>query len=210
MAKQLPKIDEPVQRGFSMPDMRTVPDSGNIEGHAAVFDQKTTIGNWFYEIIERGAFEGCSFDDVLMCVNHDLRKVPLARSRRNNGNSTMQISVDDKGLFVKATLDTENNPEAKAVYSSISRRDLDGMSFMFWVQEEKWTELDTDMPTRHILKIKEVRELGPVNFPAYSGTDISARDQQALENARKALENARSQELENSKGVWNPNIRVRK
>lgn len=211
MPKELPKKDVMVQRGFSVPDIRATADNGNIDGHPAVFEQKTAIGDWFYEIIERGAFDGCNFDDVLFCVNHDTRKVPLARSRRNNSNSTMQISVDDKGLYMKASLDVENNPEAKAVHSAVSRGDLNGMSFMFWVAEERWTDLDKDMPTRHILKISEVRELGPVNFPAYAGTDINARDsdQQALENARRTLENARSKELENSTPMCS-DIRIRR
>lgn len=198
--KTLPLKAEPIVRSFGIEDLRAVSDdiSNSIEGHPAVYDQKTDIGGWFYEIIERGAFDSTNFDDVLFCVNHDLRKLPLARSRRNNGNSTMQLKVDDKGLSIKATLDTENNAEAKSLYSAVSRGDIDGMSFMFYVEEERWTNLDTDMPTRYISKIKTVREVSAVNFPAYTGTDINARDQAALDNAIKALDNARS-ELDNSK-----------
>lgn len=198
--KLLPLKAEPVIRAFGIQDLRAIGDetTNSIEGHPAVYDQKTDIGGWFYEIIERGAFDSTNFDDVLFCVNHDLRKLPLARSRRNNGNSTMQLSVDDKGLSIKATLDTDNNAEAKSLYSAVSRGDIDGMSFMFYVEEERWTNLDTDMPTRYISKIKTVREVSAVNFPAYTGTDINARDQAVLDNAAMALENARS-ELDNSK-----------
>ena len=208
MDKTKINLSEPIRRSFLVPDIRAEEGTGIVEGHAAVFDQKVDIGGWFFEVIERGAFDGCDFDDVLMCVNHDIRKVPLARSRRNNGNSTMQISVDDKGLLTKATLDLEKNYDAKAVHSSIARGDMTGMSFMFIVSAQSWTELDTDMPTRHITKIKRVLELGPVNFPAYPGTDISARDQQTLDNARRELDNARSQQLDSRKGSWNPYIRV--
>ncbi|SMQ75953.1 hypothetical protein SAMN05444673_2583 [Bacillus sp. OV166] len=197
--KLIPLKSEPVIRSFGIQDLRAIGDENvnSIEGHPAVYDQKTDIGGWFYEIIERGAFDSTNFDDVLFCVNHDLRKLPLARSRRNNGNSTMQLKVDDKGLSIKATLDTENNAEAKSLYSAVSRGDIDGMSFMFYVEEERWTNLDTDMPTRYISKIKTVREVSAVNFPAYAGTDINARDQAVLDNAAMALENARS-ELDNS------------
>ena len=59
------------------------------------------------------------------------------------------------------------------------------------------SDLDSDMPTRRIQKIKKVIEVSAVNFPAYTGTDINARDQSVLDNAEKALENARSQ-LDNS------------
>jgi HK97 family phage prohead protease len=197
--KLLPLKAEPVIRSFGIDDLRVVgvDDVNSIEGHPAVYDQKTDIGGWFYEIIERGAFDSTNFDDVLFCVNHDLGKLPLARSRRNNGNSTMQLGIDDKGILIKATLDTENNSEAKSLYSAVSRGDIDGMSFMFYVEEERWIEMDTDMPTRYISKIKTVREVSAVNFPAYAGTDINARDQAVLDNAAKALENARS-ELDNS------------
>ena len=54
------------------------------------------------------------------------------------------------------------------------------------------------MPTRHILKVKKVREVSAVNYPAYGGTDINARDQVVLDNAAKTLDNVRS-ELDNSK-----------
>ena len=197
--KTLPSKDEIVIRSFNMSDLQAVDDGNYIEGHAAVYDEKTNIGGYFYEIIERGAFDGCDFDDVLFSVNHDLRKIPLARSRRNNGNSTMQLNLDTKGLYVKADLDTENNTEAKSLYSAVKRGDIDGMSFIFYVKEDRWEDLDKDMPTRHILKVKKVREVSAVNYPAYGGTDINARDQAVLDNAVQALENARSKELDNSK-----------
>jgi HK97 family phage prohead protease len=199
--KNLPGKDELVIRGFAMPDIRAAEgDEAIIEGHAAVYDQKTAIGKWFYEVIERGAFDGCDFDDVLFTANHELWDIPLARSRRNNANSTLQLSLDDKGLFVKATLDAENNAEARSLYSAVKRGDITGMSFMFWVSEERWTDLDTDMPTRYIAKVKKVREVSAVNYPAYEGTDINARAKEALENARQALENARAAAaLENEK-----------
>lgn len=194
---KLPNKDEQVVRSFLTADLRALEEENVIEGHPAIYDQKTIIGGYFYEVIERGAFDGCNFDDVLFCVNHDLRKIPLARSRRNNGNSTMQLSVDDKGLHMKATLDVDGNSEAKQLYSAVKRGDIDGMSFIFYIQEERWTDLDKEIPTRHILKLKSVREVSAVTFPAYSGTDINARDQSVLDNAAKALENARSQ-LDNS------------
>ena len=209
MPKQNKKeIDENrfVKRAFAVPDFRAAEQEEGksvrkIEGHAAVFESKTAIGDWYFEIIERGAFDECNLDDVLMCINHDIRKIPLARSRRNNANSTMRISIDEIGLMVSADVDVENNFEAKQVVSSIVRGDMSGMSFYFYVKEDKWENLDTDMPTRHILKVAQIYELGPVNFPAYEQTDISARDKSALDNAKRALDNARSLELENSKVV---------
>lgn len=197
--KKLPTLEEKNVRSFSMPDMKIIGGNNSIEGHPAVYDQRANIGGWFYEVIEQGAFDDTNFDDVLFCVNHGTNKIPLARSRRNNGNSTMQINVDNQGLFVRADLDVENNVEAKALHGSVDRGDIDGMSFIFYVEEERWVDLDTEMPTRFISKIKRVREVSAVNLPAYEGTDINARD--TLDNVITPLENARAKEkpeLDNS------------
>jgi hypothetical protein len=75
---------------------------------------------------------------------------------------------------------------------------MNGMSFIFWVSDDSWEGLDTDMPTRHIRAISKVREVSAVSFPAYTGTDINARDQFALDSAKKVLDNARSKELDSS------------
>jgi len=191
---------EQVKRSYSIENFRATDEGSIIEGHAAVYNQRTTIGNWFYEVIERGAFDSCNFDDVLLSANHEWEKIPLARSRRNNGNSTMQLTVDDKGLYVKAELDIEGNTEAKSLYSAVKRGDIDGMSLIFYVEEERWTDLDKDMPTRYISKIKRVREVSAVNYPAYEGTDINARA--TLDNEKIVLDNARANiELDNSKEI---------
>lgn len=204
MKTKLPSNNEIVRRAYLVPDMRSEEQGNTIEGHAAVFDQTVSIGDWFNEVIERGAFDECDFDDVLFFVNHDISKIALARSRRNNGNSTMMLGIDDKGLFTKASLDPEHNQTAAELLSALRRGDIDAMSFMFAISEAKWTDLDTDMPTRHITKIKKVYEVSAVNWPAYDGTDISARgsldsDRRALDNARAALDNAKRNELELAK-----------
>ena len=166
-------------------------ENSYIEGRPIVYDSRTDIGGFFDEIIERGALNETDLHDVRFLVNHDFSKIPLARSRRNNGHSTMQLFVDEEGLRIKALLDTENNAEAKALYSAVERGDISGMSFCFSVDGEAWDDLDTDHPTRRITKIGSVVEVSAVTFPAYEATSIQARGQKALENARAALENAR-------------------
>lgn len=177
-------------------------DSDNekiIEGHAAIFGQRTNIGGIFYEQIERGAFDETSLRDVALFVNHDATQIPLARSRRNNGNSSMTLSVDEKGLAIRARLDTENNPAACSLYSAVSRGDIDGMSFAFTVDADEWEDLNSDMPTRRIKKISRVFEVSACNYPAYDETDIHARAVNTLESAKRSLDNARVQSLDNDK-----------
>ncbi|GIM32960.1 HK97 family phage prohead protease [Paraclostridium bifermentans] len=190
-----------VRRSFNALDFKTSDDEYNVEGHAAVFNQTTNIGGWFNEVIERGAFDDCDFSDVSFFVNHNIESIPLARSRKFNGNSTMELEVDEIGLYIRANLDIENNTEAKTVHSSISRGDIDGMSFAFRIKEQTWENLDSDMPTRRIQKIAKVFEVSAVNNPAYVDTDISARDKKDLEKAKLEVDTARSNVNDTSKEI---------
>nr|DAJ58107.1 MAG TPA: prohead serine protease [Caudoviricetes sp.] len=170
--------------------------SGIIEGRAIVYGEWTDLG-WFDEIIEPGALNKTDLRDVRFLVNHNIDMVPLARSRRNNQNSTMQLIPDQKGMKIRVTLDIENNNEAKALYSAIKRGDITGMSFMFNIDSEEWEDLETEHPKRHITGIGQVLEVSAVTFPAYEGTEIGVRSEGAyskrtLEDARSALESARS------------------
>lgn len=175
-----------------MPDL-TADNSGNtVEGHAAVFGQAYDMCGWWSETIARGAFDKTDFTDVLFSINHDLKKLPLARSRNNNANSTLQLQVDDQGLATRADLDIENNMEAKALYGSIMRGDMNGMSYIFSVRQDEWTGLDTEYPTRTITDIAKVYEVSAVSMPANPGTDINARSQDELESLKNVLESARA------------------
>lgn len=189
---------ELIQRNYNF-EIRAEQDEERgsvIVGRPIVYDSRTDIDGYFAEIIERGALKNTDLTDVRFLVNHDLSKIPLARSRRNTKNSTMQLSVDDEGLGIRVVLDTENNTEARNLYSAIERGDISGMSFMFGVDAEEWEDLDSDYPTRHIKSISTVVEVSAVTFPAYESTSISARDKSALDNARLALENARSKPVD--------------
>lgn len=177
---------------------------GNIlTGRPIVYDSKTDLG-WYDEIIEKGALMDTDLRDVRFLVNHNTDMIPLARSRNNNANSTMQMSVDDEGMVIRVDLDVENNSEAKNLYSAVERGDIDGMSFMFTVDGDKWDDIDSDHPVRTVTNIGRVLEVSAVTFPAYEATSISARGlDSALDNAKSSLENvkaeARSRELKKQK-----------
>ena len=176
-------------------EVRAMPDDERgsvITGRPIVYDSRTDIG-WFDEIIERGALDRTDLTDVRFLVNHDVSRIPLARSRRNNGNSTMKLDVDEFGMTINAVLDTENNADARALYSAVERGDISGMSFMFGVRGEEWEDLDSEHPTRRITDISTVVEVSAVTWPAYDATEINARSKEALENARRAVETARAE-----------------
>lgn len=166
-----------------------------ITGRPIVYNSKTDLG-WFSEIIEAGALDKANLKDVRFLVNHDIGMIPLARSRNNNENSTMQMAVDKDGMTIRVNLDTENNSDARNLYSAIKRGDITGMSFMFTIDREEWEDLEGDHPTRRIKSIGQVYEVSAVTFPAYESTEISARDKEALESAKATLESARRQSLE--------------
>ena len=182
-------------------EIRAVQDDdehGNfITGVPIVYDHETDLG-WYNEIIDRDALAETDLRDVRFLVNHNTDMIPLARSRNNNANSTMQMSVDPEvGMTIRVDLDTENNTDSRSLYSAVERGDLDGMSFMFSVDEDAWEELDSDHPTRHIRKIGKVFEVSAVTFPAYSQTSISARGlSEALDSAKESLESAKTEKRE--------------
>ena len=162
-----------------------------IVGRPIVYGQRTDIDGMFEEVIEPGALDHADLRDVRFLVNHDINAIPLARSRNNNENSTMRLIPNSAGLDIRVDMDTENNSQARALYSAVGRGDISGMSFMFSVADEEWDNLNSDYPTRHIKAISKVVEVSAVTFPAYEATEIQARNKEALENARVALDSAR-------------------
>ncbi len=183
---------------------------GNIiVGRPIVYDSKTDIGGYFEEVIERGALKNANLEDVRFLVNHDQSKIPLARSRKNTKNSTMQLTVDNDGLEIQVELDTENNTEARNLYSAIERGDITGMSFFFGIEDEEWENLDSDYPTRHIKAISTVVEVSAVTFPAYQDTSIAARDKSAVDTARLAVDTARSEAVDTTSELEREKLKIK-
>lgn len=158
-----------------------------IVGTPIVFDTPTTINDLcgsYTEVIKRGALDGCDLTDSRLLVNHDMTRIPLARTPK-----TMQLSITEKGLEMRAELpDTE---EARSVYTAVKREDLTGMSFAFSVPDDG-SSFDAKTNTRTITKISKVYEVSLVNFPAYPTASAEARSTRAeslkkLEARNKAI-----------------------
>lgn len=173
-------------------------ERGNyITGQPIVFNSIYDVGGMFGETIDEGALDNTDLKDVRFLVNHNFSMIPLARSRNNNANSTMQLEKVQGGLNIRANLDTENNATAKELYSAVSRGDISGMSFAFLVDGERWENLDSDYPIRHITSISSVFEVSAVTAPAYEATSIEARsDVEALESAKTLLESEKRKAAE--------------
>lgn len=184
-----PKMSDLVSRSFTNYEVRKNEDSntGHITGVPIVFEQATDIGGYFEETIARGAISEDVLRDVALFYNHDLNTKPLARTRTGK----LKLTIENDGVHMDADVNLERS-DSKDLYLAIQDGDIDGMSFMFRIEGEEWTDLDTDYPKRRITKIGYVQEVSAVNYPAYEGTSINARSDMLLDSDVKALDNARA------------------
>ena len=68
------------------------------------------------------------------------------------------------------------------------------MSFMFTVDGDRWEDIDSEHPQRHITSISKVFEVSAVTFPAYEATSIQARGlAEALDSAKASLESVKAE-----------------
>ena len=171
-----------------------------ITGRPIVFNKETVICGMFREVIRNGALDGADLSDVLLLVNHNDERIPLARSRASK--RTMSFSITSEGVDITATLDVENNPEARAVASAIKRGDLSGMSFAFRVAQdgETWQNNynENELPLRTITAIDVVHEVSVVNKPAYKDTSvtIARSERESLDTIREQMKATETRALE--------------
>lgn len=140
-----------------------------VVGYAAVFSSRTDIGGMFTEEIAPGAFRDVLERDVAALFNHDPDHV-LGRSL----SGTMRMKQDDKGL--RYEIDLPESPIGDTVLQAIKRGDVRGSSFSFSVDEADEERKTLDGKRHRIIKrVAELFDLGPVTFPAYKSTSVSAR-----------------------------------
>ena len=169
----------------------------HLTGLAIVYGQVIQFG-WRREVVDENAVDDkTDLTDVRFLIGHNTSMVPLARSRNNNENSTMQLKRVKEGLEIRVDLDTENNQDARTLYSAVQRGDITGMSFMFTVDKSIWEEEDSDNPLRRISHIDKVFEVSAVAFPAYDETSLQAAGQDlSPEGEDDPLESALKRELQ--------------
>ena len=169
----------------------------HLVGMPIVYGQVIQYG-WRREVIDAGAVDAATdLKDVRFLIGHNTSMVPLARSRNNNENSTMQLKPVETGMEIRVDLDIENNQDARTLYSAVKRGDITGMSFMFTVDKSIWEEEDSDNPLRRIAHIDKVFEVSAVAFPAYDETSLQAASiDSAPEGGESPLESALRRELQ--------------
>lgn len=159
-----------------------------VEGYATRFNSPTVLFEWdgieYREQITSDAFNETKMDDVIFNYNHS-GKV-MARTR----NKTLQVSVDENGLFVRARLD--GTEEGRRLYDEISKGYIDRMSFQFTISKESY---DKDQRLWTIEKVKRLYDVSAVDIPAYDDTSIEARKADAEAVARENQHKAETELL---------------
>lgn len=165
-------------------------------GHAAVFNQIAGDPRIFLEQVAPGAFaDTIAKDDIRALFNHDKNYV---LGRKNAG--TLSLREDDTGLAIE--IDPPDAQWARDLMVSIDRGDISQMSFSFRVdnpaQDQSW-EIKDGIRHRTLKKVT-VRDVGPVAFPFYEGTDIALRSFEEVQEPVKTPRTPLSKRL-------NPNLK---
>lgn len=149
-----------------------------IIGYAAVFNLRSELlGGQFVEEIAPGAFDGVLTQDVRGLFNHNptylLGRLP---------NGTLRLSVDARGL--RYEIDPPDTQTVRdLVLTPLARGDMTGSSFTMRVAEDEWRQ-EGDLIVRTIRRISELRDVGPVAFPAYPDATAAQRSLDAWKQAR--------------------------
>jgi HK97 family phage prohead protease len=151
-----------------------------IAGYAAVFNTRSELlGGSFYEEIAPGAFDDVLGLDVRGLFNHDPNYL-LGRT----ASGTLRLSVDARGLAYE--IDPPDSQTVRdLVLAPLTRGDMSGSSFTFRIADggESWRE-EGGVVIRTITRIAELRDVGPVAFPAYPDAKAAQRSLEAWQHAR--------------------------
>lgn len=168
-------------------EVRAAGDGATIDGYGALFNRETVIGMWFREVILPGAFKDSIVGgDIRVAFNHDPNYI-LGRTTAK----TATVEEDERGLRYSAT-----PPSTRAdVIESIKRRDVTGSSFEFSIEsddDEEWDYSEVKAGKLPLRRIKRCTlfETGPVAWPAYDDTTVSARARDRVEEAKRVREAA--------------------
>jgi len=150
---------------------------GILEGYAAVYNSDSQDLGGFIERIAPKAFDkvvASKDTDCRFLVNHDPNQI-LGRTKAG----TLKLRSDGTGLWCSVQL--PNTQLGRDIHESVSRGDMDQMSFSFRLDDgdDEWSDgLDANgKPTRFrtIRNFSGLYDVSSVTFPAYTATSVSAR-----------------------------------
>lgn len=176
-------------------------DGMTLDGWGAVFNRMTVIDSWegrFREQIAPGAMKR-SFKETPPKIQFDhgrhpsIGSIPIAKLERIAEEVDPVLAPEGGAHIVGRFLD---HPLVDLVRQAIEAEAINGMSFRFGVVQESWARADgssirddralmqelqkscdlteDELPVRTLRQVK-VPEMGPVVWPAYADTSVSAR-----------------------------------
>lgn len=175
----MPKSNEREYRTMPVMSIRKAeegqPESYIVEGYATTFEDPYVLyhdydGNEIKEVIDRHALDETDMRDVIMQFDHN------GRVFARNKNGTLNLTVDEHGLKIRADLGSTEN--SRSLYEDIKAGLIDQMSFAFTITEESY---DKEKRTYRVLRIGRLYDVSAVSIPANPGTDISAARKRSLD-----------------------------
>ena len=150
-------------------------ENRNVSGFAANF-MEYDLGS-FRERIERSAFDNLDNYDIHALYNHDYDRV---LARRNKGKGTLDLQVNDEGLYFAFELpDTATGNEVRTL---VSRGDVDQASWAFTVKKEEWIDVRSDKPLRVIKEVGEIFDISLTPRGANPTTSAALRSLEAVKS----------------------------
>jgi uncharacterized protein len=165
-------------------NLQTRDGTGNepvvISGYAAVFNSKTSIGDFFEEVIAPGAFARTISEngDIRALFNHNWDHV-LGRTK----NGTLKIEEDNRGL--KFEVELPNTSLARDLAESLGRGDINQCSFGFYATNDSW-DYSVEPAVRTLNEV-ELYEISVVSIPAYEDTEVALRSKEIDGQVEKRL-----------------------
>lgn len=169
------RADEPVQEEQPIDNVEEEEiEERIIEGYAIVFNELSEDLGGFREMIMPEAVneELINKSDIYYLYNHNNDSIPLARC--NHGVGSLELTIDSKGLKYRF------NCINSEFYELVKRGDLDKSSFAFSLPKdgsgEIWEKSQEYNYIRKITKIEQLFDCSAVLVPAYSQTELYARN----------------------------------
>ncbi|WP_019850633.1 HK97 family phage prohead protease [Desulfitobacterium sp. PCE1] len=152
----------------------------SIAGYVVKWNTRSElIWGEFYEKVAKGAFAKSLEENTIKALWNHRTDFVLGSTK----NATLRLNEDDIGLIFE--LDLPNNSWGNDAFESISRGDVDGVSFGFFTRNDKWEYLkDEDVYERTLLDV-DLKEISPTPWPANPSSEVYKRSLDMLPNTRE-------------------------
>jgi HK97 family phage prohead protease len=149
--------------------LRAEMDGNGLVGIASVFGQVADTGDDGLEMFDAGAFDRLLSDpdnDTVSLFNHN---PDYLLGRQSSGTLTVRAGAEGLHFHIPELPDTQWGHDVGVL---VARGDLQGGSVGFIPGEAELRSVD-GLRVRAHTDVARLRDLGPVTFPAYAGTNGS-------------------------------------